>query len=97
MVMLEGHAMVWKVAEAKKMFSDMIHRVREEPQVICNRSTVVAVVIDPAQYEEYKSLKEARGKDTLGLAFGELRAICEEESYDIAVPDRADRESSWPQ
>ncbi len=89
--------MVWKIAEAKKKFSEMIHSVHDGPQVICNRDAVVAVVIDPDQYEEYKTLRESRERESIGGAFEELRDICEEESYVIAVPERKNREASWPE
>ncbi|HOO71587.1 MAG TPA: type II toxin-antitoxin system Phd/YefM family antitoxin [Spirochaetota bacterium] len=87
--------MAWKIAEAKKRFSEMIHRVHIEPQVICNRDSIVAVVIDPGQYEEYTMLKENREKESIGTAFEQFREICEEESYEIAVPKRKNRKSSW--
>jgi hypothetical protein len=89
--------MFWKIAQAKKMFSVMIHEVSKEPQIICNRETVVAVIIDPDQYREYTSLKESRENATLATAFKELRDICAEESYEIAVPMRKNREDKWQQ
>ncbi|MFW5771033.1 MAG: type II toxin-antitoxin system prevent-host-death family antitoxin [Spirochaetota bacterium] len=87
--------MVWKIAEAKKKFSEMIHRVHDEPQVIYNRDTIVAVVIDPEEYEEYRSFKESREKKSLASAFEELRSICGDESYEITVPERTNRENQW--
>jgi hypothetical protein len=89
--------MVWKIAEAKKKFSEMIHRAHDEPQIIYNRDTVVAIVLDPEEYEEYKVFRESREKETLASVFDELRIICKEESYEIAVPERIDRDSVWPE
>ncbi len=88
--------MVWKIAEAKKKFSEMIHRVHDEPQEIYNRDSMVAVVIDPIQYEKFKSLRETQERESIGAAFDELRDICEAESYEIVIPERKNREAQWP-
>lgn len=89
--------MAWKIAEAKKKFSEMIHRVHDEPQLIYNRDTIVAVVINPEEYEEYNAFRESRKRINLGSVFDELRIICDEESYEIILPERKNRESLWPE
>jgi prevent-host-death family protein len=88
--------MVWKIAEAKKKFSEMVHRAHKEPQIIFNRNRVVAVVVDPEEYEEFKAFRESRERKSLASVFDELRAICDEESYEIVLPDRRNREDQWP-
>jgi hypothetical protein len=70
------------------MFGAMIHDAGTEPQIIRNRETVVAVVIDPNHYKEYMSLKESRKYATQRTACKELRDICAEESYELSVPMR---------
>jgi prevent-host-death family protein len=37
--------MNWKIAEAKQRFSELIHAVTKEPQLIYNRNELVAVVV----------------------------------------------------
>jgi hypothetical protein len=89
--------MTWKIAEAKKHFSEMIHRTAEEPQFIHNRDTAVAVVIDPRQFNEYQHLKQQQSSATIGSAFRTLREICKEEDYTLPVHERRDRQTGWPQ
>ncbi len=88
--------MKWKIAQAKKSFSEMIHRARKEPQFIYNRDSIVAVIINPEEYDEYQEFRENRNHSSLATAFDELRGICEKEDYTLALPARKDRKVVFP-
>ena len=87
--------MKWKVAEAKRHFSEMIRAAEDEPQLILNRDRVVAALIDPTslkQFEEWRSTKE---RPTLGELFAELRKICAEEDYTLETGERTERPNAF--
>lgn len=83
--------MKWNIAKARERFSDLIRGAKEAPQPIFNRDRMVAVVIDPRAYEEFETWRRAQKKMSLADSFGELRRICEEEQYWLAVPERRNR------
>ena len=83
--------MNWKIAEAKQRFSEVVRRSAEEPQLIYNRDHLVAVVMRPETFRSYEQWNEDRERRTVADAFAELRAICEEEGYELELPDREDR------
>ena len=85
-------AMNWKIAQAKKKFSELIHNTQKEPQFIYNRDSVVAAIISPEEYTEFQSFKKEKERQTLADFFQEIQSICREENYIIEVPKRRNRE-----
>lgn len=83
--------MRWKVAEAKRHFSQLIRDAEEAPQVILNRDRVVAAVVDPDTFEAFEAWRAETQRTTIADAFDELRRICAEESYMIEPVTRTDR------
>jgi hypothetical protein len=88
--------MKWKIAVAKKRFSELIHKVGKEPQFVYNRDIMVAAVISPDEFRELQSMKDNAARQSLASRFGELREICREEAYSIEMPARKNREVRFP-
>ncbi len=87
--------MKWKIAEAKKRFSEMIHRVKNEPQFIYNRDTVVAVVLEPKEYREFENYRVKKEQGSLADAFTAIRTHCAEEFWELPIPERKNRHTAW--
>ncbi|MEH2042619.1 type II toxin-antitoxin system prevent-host-death family antitoxin [Nostoc sp.] len=83
--------MNWRIAEAKQRFSELIHAVSKEPQLIYNRNQLVAVVVEAEMFEEFLTWRKQHEKISLGDVFKELRQIAAEEDYILEVPSRQDR------
>jgi prevent-host-death family protein len=81
----------WKIAEAKQRFSEVVRRSVDEPQLIYNRDRLVAVVVPPQSFRGYEEWRQERERRTVADAFAELRALCEEEGYELELPERSDR------
>lgn len=87
--------MNWKIAEAKKHFSQVLQEVKESPQIIYNRNTPVAVVITLNEFEEYEKYKQEHQQENIADFFKHLRSVCKEEQYKLVVPERTDRQIQW--
>ncbi|MBD2525217.1 type II toxin-antitoxin system prevent-host-death family antitoxin [Nostoc sp. FACHB-133] len=83
--------MNWRIAEAKQRFSELIHAVTKEPQLIYNRNELVAVVVEAEIFEEFLTWRKQHEKISLADVFKELRQIVVEEDYILEVPTRQDR------
>ncbi len=81
--------------EGPGKFSEVLREVVREPQMVYNRETLVAVVIDPVTYQEWAEWKERQTSRTLDDFFGELRRIEEEEDYALLLPERSDRANAF--
>jgi prevent-host-death family protein len=90
-----GGNMQWKIAEAKRHFSELVRAASDEPQLILNRDRVVAAVIDPSVLKEFEAWRSAKQRPTLGDVFAELRAICIEENYTLKTGGRMDRPNAF--
>ena len=77
--------MNWNVAQAKQSLSEVLRRASEEPQHIYNRDRLVAGVVAGALLEEFLTWRDEQSKRSVGQAFAELRALCQDEGY--ALPD----------
>ena len=86
---------MWKVAEAKQQFSEVIRRSGSEPQQIYNRDRLVAAVVNPAALEQLGQAEHERSVRSLGELLAEARDICTAEDYVLEVGERADR-AGWP-
>lgn len=82
--------MVWKVAEAKQKFSEVLRRAAAAPQIVQNRNRVVGAVLGA---EDARAFIDFRGRKTAPLreALREAAQICEEEREDFILPGRVDR------
>jgi len=85
----------WTVARARARFFQLLRDARREPQAIYRRGKLVAAVLDAEAFRQFTSWRERDRCRTLAVAFDELRRICEEEHYVIAVPERGDRDASF--
>ena len=83
--------MVWKIAEAKQRFSELVKAAEDEPQWIYNRDKLVAAMIPAETLKEFLDWRQEKEGRTLGDAFAELRRICEEEDYTLEIPARPQR------
>jgi|SRR5437773_3654905 antitoxin (DNA-binding transcriptional repressor) of toxin-antitoxin stability system len=82
--------MVWKVAEAKQKFSELLRRAAESPQIVQNRDRLAGAVLgakDARAFLEFYGRKKA----PLREALREAQRICEEEGEDFVPPPRKDR------
>jgi PHD/YefM family antitoxin component YafN of YafNO toxin-antitoxin module len=86
--------MNWSVAHAKQRLSELIRRARTEPQLVFRRKELVAVVVNPAAWDQLRE-DEARSQRTLGAAAAEVRQILVEEGYELEVPERRDRPNAF--
>ena len=87
--------MKWTIARARQSFSKVIRSAARSPQAIYHRRKLVAGVVDGATLSEILETKERKGQKTIGAAFEELRAICQEEEYELVVSERRDRDSEF--
>jgi len=82
--------MVWKVADAKQHFSEVLRKAAVKPQLIQNRDRLVGALIGADDANAFLAFK-ARGSGSLGSALRDAARICEEEAEDLAIPPREDR------
>lgn len=82
--------MVWKVAEAKQRFSEVLRRAEGAPQMIQNRDRVVGAVIGAEDARAFLDFR-ARGRGPLVDALREAARICEDEREDLLIAPREDR------
>ncbi|MEM7587598.1 MAG: type II toxin-antitoxin system prevent-host-death family antitoxin [Acidobacteriota bacterium] len=84
--------MTWKIAQAKQHLSQLIREAAQEPQLIYNRNRPVAAVIGGETLELFETWrKEQQARRPLSEVFSELRALCQEEDYELPEVDRRDR------
>ena len=87
--------MVWKIAEAKQKFSELVKAAEDEPQWIYNRDKLVAAMVPAETLQEFLNWRQQKEARTLGEAFEELRRICAEEDYTLEIPPRQERPNSF--
>lgn len=92
---MSSSSIVWRIAEAKQRFSEVVQAALSEPQQIYNRSKLVAFVVDAELFQEFLAWKAQRNRRTLSIAFEELRTLCETEDYVLEMPERCDRENPF--
>lgn len=88
--------MKWKIADAKKNFSELIRKSEKEPQLIYNRDKMVAVVLSREEFESLEQIKACAPDRNLSSAFNEFSSICSEESYVFETPERTNRKVVLP-
>jgi prevent-host-death family protein len=84
--------MDWKVAEAKQRFSELLREAVTEPQLIHNRSRLVAVVVGAAEAAAFLEWRRQASR-SVADAIDEIGRICGEEGYSLEIAPRVDREN----
>lgn len=87
--------MQWSIAEAKQKFSAVLRAVTTEPQQILDHGQVVAAVVDAPTFKAFQAWRRQQETTSLAEAFTELRQICAEEHYSLAIPIRRDRDNAF--
>src|SRR5438046_433375 len=82
--------MVWKIAEAKQKFSEVLRKAADSPQVVQNRNRMVGAVLGERDARAFLDFY-GRRRTPLRDALLEARRICEEEAEDFVPPPRRDR------
>lgn len=88
--------MRWKIAEAKQRFSEVVKSAGKAPQLIFNRDTLVAAVVDASTFERFQAWRQDQRRRSVAEAFQKLREICAEESYVLEPTARVDRKNVFP-
>ncbi|GBF78613.1 prevent-host-death family protein [Aphanothece sacrum FPU1] len=83
--------MIWRIAQAKQRFSEMIKAATKEPQLIYNREQLVVAVIEAEMFQEFLAWRDRKEKASLADAFRELHQLMAEENYILEIPSRQDR------
>jgi len=88
--------MNWTIENARKHFSELLHHVAQEPQVVFNGKQPVATVIDAQTFQEFEHWQLKRQKKrSLAQTFEELRQLCREENYSLELPNRYNRDNAF--
>lgn len=86
---------MWRIAEAKQQFSEVVRRSGDAPQKIYRRDRLVAAVVSPDVLATVEAVRRQQSPRTLADTLSELRAACQEERYELELPERRNREA-WP-
>ncbi len=81
---------MWRIAEAKQQFSEVVRRSGGAPQKIYRRDRLAAVV-SPEVLATIEAVRRQQSPCTLAEAFSDLRSACLEERYELELPERRDR------
>jgi prevent-host-death family protein len=87
--------MPWNIAQAKQRFSEIIRRASEGPQLIYNRTRLVAAVLNAEDYRAFQEWSERNTGRTLAEELTELRQIIQEERYELSIRPRSTRRNSF--
>jgi prevent-host-death family protein len=83
--------MNWRIAEAKQSFSRLINASRDEPQLIFNRSRLVAAVVEAETYKEFVDWRTRHRRLSVADGAAQVRQACAEEGYAFDLPTRKSR------
>ena len=84
---------MWRIAEAKQQFSEVVRRAGDAPQKIYRRDRLVAAVVSPDVLATLEAVSRQQSSPTLADALSDIRSACLEERYELALPERRDREA----
>ena len=87
--------MKWTIAQARQRLSALLKAADEQPQLICRRNQPVAVVVNVSTFEAFAEWREKQSTGTIADAFAELRALCQEQGYELTLPQRTDRPNAF--
>jgi len=84
--------MSWSIAEAKQQFSEVVRQAKEAPQLVHNRGTLVAAIINPSTLNDIESWQKQVNQTTLAREMAELRQLMQAEAVEgLTVPPRSNR------
>jgi len=86
----------WELEKAKKEFKEILNSCVQEPQMICNKTKPVGVVIDVQFYIQLVNHWKRQTNPTIAALLDELAEIKLQEPVDIEIPSRQDRPNSIP-
>lgn len=86
-----GDTMRWNTARARRQFADLVRAARQEPVLIHNRDEVVAILVSPATFEEFRAWRAARVAGSFADAFAPLRTLAADDGWALEMPPRRDR------
>lgn len=81
----------WELEKAKKRFKEILNSCVQEPQMICNQSEPIGVIIDVKFYIQLLNHWRRQNNPTISELLDELAEIKLQESIDIEIPSRQDR------
>jgi hypothetical protein len=81
----------WSIASARRRFTELVGAAARAPQPVYRRDRLAAFVVSPDEYAEFSAWRAGQGQTTLGDSFAELRRVCDEESYQLVLPERINR------
>ena len=84
---------IWRIAEAKQQFSEVVRRSGDAPQKIYRRDRLVAAVVSPDVLAAIETVRRQQSPLTLADAFSDVRSACLEERYELEFPERQDRKA----
>ncbi len=87
--------MRWKIGEAKQRFSEVVRRAATEPQLICNREKLVAVVIDAESANKLALARRGERGRSIAESFDAFRDLAKHERFSLKAPRRKDRRNPF--
>lgn len=88
--------MSWSIAEAKQQFSEVVRQAKDAPQLVHNRGTLVAAIVNPATLREIESWQKQVSQNTLAQELAELRQLMQTEAVEgLSLPGRGNRENPF--
>lgn len=76
----------WKIRDAEEHFSEMLHNSMQEPQMVIEQDTPLAVVIDINAYRNFVNAASSQYRPTISQLLDELHRIQEIEAIEIEIP-----------
>jgi prevent-host-death family protein len=88
--------MIWKIANAKSQFSELIQQASREPQIVYNRKKPSVAVISIEEYNRLRSLDVLVHKPPkwAGFVVFSEKLADKKGSFSLELPSRKDRNSS---
>ena len=86
--------MEWTIAEARQRFSQLVKDAHQEPQVITNRNRPVAAVLDAETFMKFQEWRQ-QCRRSLFDSLQDLGRICQEENYELVIPERVNRTNQF--
>ena len=83
----------WRNAEAMQQLLEVVRRAGDAPQKIYRRDRLVAAVASPDVLATLEAASRRQSPPTLADAFSDIRSARMEERYELALPERRDREA----
>ena len=88
-------SMAWTIEEAQEKLTELINAASSEPQLIYDREQAVVAIVEAELFQEFLIWHQQRQKPPLTDAFAQLRQLCDEENYQIEIPERQNRSNPF--